>query len=227
MTPAEFGGIMNSRGGLFTDAKDYEDIIRLTTKSGKLKTGRFIPNPRSTQITTWKENRAVECKMINLLDLSKQTFGNGQKMEVSLRSDRPILLGGFYCSPVEKTTTAKVTITDIGHRNRMISSIAKSSSSVFGVPSFMGLDRFDGTTILTGSTELSPEKETFFELANRPIVIRPEHDYKIHFELNIQGSREAVYFSTKNTNPERKLDEQTKIYIQGHSLISKFKFNLL
>lgn len=208
MTLNEFREHMDANGGLFTEVKEYEDVIRLLSGSKDLKTGRFNPNPRSLNIFQWNENEALEYQMDSP---DKSIF----------LSNQPILLGGFYCAPFleRHTTEMKMTIT----QEPKVNSDDKSKSLVIMSETV--------TSYPTGKTYIECTDE-------HPIIIRPEFKYRVRLEpVKILATGHGITFGGFNyiesgLANNRIPSETTIQFPQGgtsneHPVIKCFKFNRL
>lgn len=205
MTAMEFREHMDSFDGFFVNVKEYEDVIRMLSGSKILKTGRFNPNPRSTNIFQWDESRVFKCKLMN---------NNNSSM---FSSNKPMLLGGFYCAPISEATNWRNTQVDM-----TITEEAK-------VPS----EKTNPKIILTKQIKLNAKEETYVEFADggNPIIIKPEFKYRINFKpINI-GDNTSYYAIYRSR--EIKLDDETVMQFpqegneEDRAIIKRFKFNRL
>lgn len=153
MTVKEFREHMDAYNGLFTDVAEYEDIIRMLSGSKNLKTGRFNPNPRTTNIFQWDESRIFKCKLMN---------NNNSSM---FSSNKPLLLGGFYCAPISEATNWRNTQVDM-----IITEEPKTNNA----------EKITPKIIVNKQIKLDAKEETFVEFADtgHPIVIRPDFNYR-------------------------------------------------
>lgn len=205
MTVQQFCEHMNSNDGLFTDVREYEDIIRLLSGSKELKTGRFNPKPRGSNIFQWNEEKALQCR-INYMNSS------------IFVSNKPVLLGGFYCASTSEATKWRNTQVDM-----TITQQPKDKSS----------DKSTPEVILNKRVKLSANEETFIKLAGsdeQPIIIKPEFKYHVHFKPLTTG---LFGYAAFNHCREIDLGAETTIQFpqedigEDSSLIKCFKFNCL
>lgn len=209
MTPNEFRDHMDSKGGLFTDVRDYEDVIRLISGSSDLRTGHFNPNPRSSLIP-WKENFNIECKLGSIEKFEKKQISS-ETIGAVLTSNRSILLGGFYCSQLILNNTYQ-----------------DENESTVIIKEQLNENNINPKIIHTGKIKLLDRTESYFELVNNPIVIRPEFKYTI--ELSISTQFGNYYYHKFKFDQEIKLDKETTLKVTAsgvHFIIRSFKFNLL
>lgn len=202
MTPKEFREHMDQYDGLFSDVKEYEDIIRMLSGSNDLKTGRFNPNPRSTNIFQWDENRVFKCKL------------NNSNSSVFI-SNKPMLLGGFYCAPILDIANWRSTRVDM-----TITEEAKPDSASLTVPKI----------ILGTPIELDTKEETYVELSRYSIIIKPEHKYRVSFKpVSDTFNSSFAFYLTKQI----KIDDETALIFpqdivgDDRAVIKQFKFNRL
>ncbi|KAJ6648682.1 BTB/POZ domain-containing protein 6-A, partial [Pseudolycoriella hygida] len=179
---------------------NYEDIARLTTGLGNLRTDNFNSNPRSGRII-WKENSAVKFNLFNRLNLSQESVSSGVKFGVSLRSNRPVLLGG----------------------------ICFASSSSFGLCCDNGvtvsveMKLHPTKTIHTETIQVQTNSEPYLDLSDSPIVIKPKLPYSIF--LQSRSHRNWCFSKFEN---DIKLDERTTIQLEEYcdGFIRELVFNL-
>lgn len=205
MSPAQFREHMDVYDGLFYDVKEYEDIIRMLSGSSNLKTGRFNPNPRQTNIFEWDESRVFKCKLHN------------SNSSVFI-SNKPMLLGGFYCASILeatkwRTTQVEMTITEEVNTN--------------------STDSGDQTTpkvILSMPIKLIPKEQNYIELKDYSIIIKPEHKYRVNFKpASIVSSSSYAFYHSK----EIKIDDETVVTFpqdvvgEDRAIIKQIKFNRL
>lgn len=207
MTVREFREHMDSNDGLFTDVKEYEDIIRLLSGSMDLKTGRFNPNSRCSNIFLWNEDQALECRM------------NYAYSSVFI-SNKPILLGGFYCAPISEVTKWRNTQVDM---------------TITEEPKDKTVDKSMPKPILSKQIKLSVKEETYVELSGEdehPIVIKPDFKYRINFKPSTP-TNDAFVLTLYNHCREIELGPEIKIQFpqetsgEDRSVIKCFKFNRL
>lgn len=226
MTFNEFREHMDANDGLFDDIKEYEDIIRLLSGSVDLKTGRFNPNPRSSNNFIWNEDRVLKCKTNNS---NSSVF----------TCNKPMLLGGFYCAPLSLesnwlTTEADMTITE--------------------EPMTMncnGMGKHASKVIYSQRVKLNANEETFIDFKNdksgssddnkrdgndigsdsqQPIIIRPEFKYRINFKPFGSSHFERIVY---HQSREFKLDDETLVKFpqegagNDRAIVKSFKFNRL
>ncbi|XP_031635379.1 BTB/POZ domain-containing protein 3-like [Contarinia nasturtii] len=204
MTVKEFREHMDTYNDLFTDVKEYEDIIRMLSGSKNLKTGRFNPNPRSTNIFQWDDSRVFKCKLIN----------NNNSSVFS--SNKPLLLGGFYCAPISEATNWRHTQVDM-----TITEEPKTENS----------EKICPKIIVSKQIKLDAKEETYVEFADTgtPIIIRPEFKYRINFKPITTG----LPFLIINRIREIKLDDETIMQFpqedndEDRAIIKRFNFNRL
>lgn len=205
MTATEFREHMDTYDGFFTDVKEYEDVIRLLSGSKNLKTGRFNPNPRSTNIFQWDENRVYKCKLLN---------NNNSSM---FSSNKPMLLGGFYCAPISEATN---------WRNTQV------NMTITEEPKAIGTEKTTPKIILSKQIKLDAKEETYVEFTEtgHPIIIRPEFKYRINFKPISSG--ELPFYNIYRSR-EIKLDDETIMQFpqegndEDRAIIKRFKFNRL
>lgn len=192
--------IIDSKGGLFTDVKDYVDFIRLIAGASHSKTGPFNQSPRSSKFT-WIESRTVTWNCFNRLDLCNETVEHGTTLSMTLRSSRPVLLGGFYWAPIESSDNSSKTAVKI-----------KQGLSI--------------GSIHIAYIEMKSTSEAYLDLTKNPIILRPKSEYKIYFEFS--GCERYIYYSSK-IDKKIELDNETTIEIAeaGYNIVRGFKFNLL
>lgn len=64
---------MNEIDGLFSDVKDYEDVMRLMSGSKDLKTGKFSTKLRNPfEEVAWDESKAIDCNVSD--SMNKKCF---------------------------------------------------------------------------------------------------------------------------------------------------------
>lgn len=205
MTVKEFREHMDANDGLFTDVKEYEDIIRLLSGSTDLKTGKFNPNPRSSYVFKWNEDRVLKCKPTNS---ASSVF----------TCNRPMLLGGFHCAPVSEATSWHTTQVDM---------------TVTEEPKVKSVEKSTPKVIFTKKVKLDANDETYVEFTDvdeAPIIIKPEFKYRINFKPSSASNLDTlVYYHCR----EIKLDDETVVQfpqeVEGddRSIIKRFKFNRL
>lgn len=206
MSAQEFRDHMDKYDGIFTDVKEYEDVIRMLSGSTELKTGQFNPNPRTTNIFQWDDSRVYKCKLNN----------NNSSM---FSSNKPMLLGGFNCAPISAATNWRSTQVDMA-----ITEEPKAKNAETTVPK----------VIFTKKVKLDAKDETYVDLAEtgESIIIKPEFKYRINFKPtnpSISGDFYAFYHCR-----EVKLDDETTIQFphytddgEDRAIIKRFKFNRL
>lgn len=200
--PTEFREYMDSHDGLFSDVQDYEDIIRMLSGSKQLKTGRFNPNPRSTNIFHWNENRVFKCKLMNNINSSKFT------------TNKPMLLGGFYCSPISKVTNWRNTQVEMTITEEPMNNPEKILPKV----------------ILVKPIKLNAQDETYIDFTEggNSIIIKPEFKFHIHFK-----PVQLTPFVPFKYSTDFKIDDETILQFPQDSIdgdraiIKQFKFNRL
>lgn len=204
MSVKEFCEHINSNDGLFTDVKEYEDIIRLLAGSKDSKTGRFNPNPRRSNIFHWNEDQIVQCRL------------NYPNTSVFV-SNKPILLGGFHCAPTTEATQWRNTQIDM---------------TITEEPKELSDDKpKTPVVIMSKRIKLSVKEEIYIDFTDEPpLIIRPEYKYKVHFKPVTTGT---LYNYAFNHSREIELDAETTIQFpqtgnaSDQSLIKCFKFNRL
>lgn len=203
----QFREIMDSKDELFTDAEDYEEIIRLLSTVTNLKTNRFNANRRLKSFS-WNEKRVLECNLWSAEKLRRQLESNFATTTTITSKNRAILLGGFFCSPVfrynDYYNPAHISIT-------ITQCQGNSSKDIFTSPNM----------------QIISEEELYIDLTTNPIVIRPEYRYSIRYACN---SNYQIFYNNFTFDPEIKLDKETTIKVetvQGDAIIKRFKFNLL
>lgn len=212
MTFKEFREHMDANDGLFGDVKEYEDIIRLLSGSIDLKTNRFNPNPRASNVFVWNEDRVLKCKTNNS---NSSVF----------TCNKPMLLGGFYCAPLSRetnwhTTQADMTITE--EPKMKCHEMEKQATKV----------------VYSKRVNLNANDETFVDFKSdddddddkRPIVIRPEFKYRINFKPSGSSNFERIVY---HQSREIKLDDETLVKFpqegggEDRAIVKSFKFNRL
>lgn len=202
----QFCEIMDSNDQLFSDAGDYEEVIRLLSKTA-LKTDRFNANERLKSFV-WNQERVTECNLWSAEKLNR-VVENIKYVFTSIKSNRSVLLGGFYCSPVFRyDSTNPVEIS-------------------FTIQEFLGNISKD---IFTLSKKTISEEELYIDLTMNPIVLRPEYRYNIKYVCNAN-----IVYNNFTFDPKMKLDNETTIEVESNgynnvysrAIIKRFKFNLL
>lgn len=224
MTFREFREHMDANDGLFDDIKEYEDIIRLLSGSMDLKTGRFNPNPRSSNIFLWNEDRVLKCKTNNS---NSSVF----------TCNKPMLLGGFYCAPLSLETNWHTTEADM-----TITEEPKTMKS-------NGTEKHAVKVIYCKRVQLKANDETFIDFkrdddcggnygrngdvdndVQQPIIIRPEFKYRINFKPSGSNQFERIVY---HQSREIKLDDETLVKFpqegggDDRAIVKSFKFNRL
>lgn len=205
MTATEFREHMDSYDGFFTDVKEYEDVIRMLSGSKQLKTGRFNPNSRLTNIFQWDESRVFKCKLMN---------NNNSSV---FCSNKPMLLGGFYCAPISEATNWRNTQVDM---------------TITEEPKGVGGEKTIPKVILAKQIKLDAKEETYVEFteSGEPIIIKPEFMYRINFKPI--SSSDLPYYAIYRSR-EIKLDDETVMQFpqegndEDRAIIKRFKFNRL
>lgn len=162
MTPKEFREHMDQNDGLFADVKEYEDIIRLLSGSSDLKTGKFNPNARSSNIFQWSDERAIKCTLKN----NSSVYNNSSVFS----SNKPMLLGGFYCAPLSEATNWRNT------QLEMTISEETNTKNSHKIPPRL---------ILKKTVKLDPKEETYVDFTDNGdgcIIIKPDFKYQINFK---------------------------------------------
>lgn len=205
LTPREFCEILDANGNIFTDPKDLVEVFRLTTGAKESKNARFNLKLRSSQIA-WIKSQAITYNFFNRSDLMNKTIKHGSTLNMTLRSSRPILLGGFYWAPLQILHEfPKVTVR-----------ITQESTPP--------------KDIHVADIKLESTCETDLDLSNHPILLRPEFEYKIHFKFDLNGSdSDALHYFSSKMNGDIKLGNDTIIDTgaRAYNIIRGFKFNLL
>lgn len=203
MSLDQFREILDSNDKLFTNAQDYEEIFRLLSKVTVLKTDRFNGNER-LQSFSWNQKRILESNLWSAEKLTR-IRNHFSYIETEITSNRSILLGGFYCSPIfqrDSTNSVNISIT-------IRQKFGNNSKDIFTLPNMSVIS----------------EEELYIDLTTNPIVIRPEYQYFIKYECNAY-----IMYNNFSFGPEIKLDKETTVKVQingSNAIIKRFKFNLL
>ncbi|KAJ6636352.1 BTB/POZ domain-containing protein 6-A [Pseudolycoriella hygida] len=209
MTLKEFREHMDTTDGLFSDAKEYEDIIRLLSGSTELKTGRFKANSRfQTSFFTWDEDRALKCE-INCNNSSVFTC------------NKSMLLGGFYCTKNCQIAQFDMTI------------IEKSNSWGMGEGKVIHSQRV--TLLNNDETFIEIKKANGEKGQMHHIFIRPDCKYQIKFEPHNSQPHRSFRKRFSFGRREIRLDDETVLMlkfpqetnIEDRCIINCLKFNRL
>lgn len=201
MTLVQFREIMDSEDELFTDATDYEEIIRLISQSKKLKTGRFNPNPRASNIS-WKENRVKECSSKSAPN--DYSSGSFNVCDVRIVSNRAVLLGEIICFPICSNTNTQTFTLKIQQRT------------------------FNAKEVHNQQEESRPHSEICFNFANNPVVMWPNVPYDISLQCNRSCSYTFAHIYDEEIELDADTIITVKsLSLNYYSIVKKFKFNLL
>lgn len=89
---SEFLPHFDANDGLFADAEECHDVIRLLLGSKNLKTGKFQTEPRTPLL--WIDEHAIECILIKN-EFCPELEATGPIVHI-LRTNQAILFGGFF-----------------------------------------------------------------------------------------------------------------------------------
>lgn len=189
---AEFLAHLDAAGGLFEDATEYEDVIRLLLGSKNVKTGKFQTEPRKLCQLCWNE-QAVECDLLAGPRIDRETFGSKQIVNV-MTVDGLILLEGFY--------NAKMVAHYINY-NLFVTEFSIKEQPINGL----------GETKLLYKNRLTFEdnQELYFQLKPNPIVLKPGFEY--HCEFSFESS--DIRYDRYEIRKKIKLNEHDSIYIRS------------
>lgn len=121
--------------------------------------------------------------------------------------NQPILLGGIYCEPA----------------------IFQNDSDTM-ITVYIEEKTLDGLQMLIHYYQTEQRHmETYFDLTNKPIVIRPGFPCTLSFKFGKTIDHRCIYYKSEFDN-EIRLDKQSTINLEplnNDFIIRKFKFNLL
>lgn len=213
MTHQDFITHLDANDGLFADVKECEDIMRLLLGSKNLKTGKFNTEPREPVDFSWNENQTLECNCVANLNSARGQL-QSQRFVTVLRTNRPILLGGFFNVPMSRS-----------NYNYSNSYAITVEISIKSVPRQIS-ENETPTLIDIERVTLSDHNETYFKPKNGPIVMRPDFEYLIEFYFDST----SISYHKFNLKQEIKLDNDVVIDVKPRGddlIIKRFIFNLL
>lgn len=163
---------------LFTE-DEREEIFYMISKDSDVKPEKFNDEPREyVRFEKWDEKKAVQCDRV-IKAKPTESFHYGIDKTVFF-TDRPILLGGFYCGSLfkGKENEKRVAVN--------VSIIRKQTQR-----------DTDGKTILNTTEELTFKTgiEAFVDL-RRPIMIKTDFVYEI--QLEIRGGFSVTNYDFKH-----------------------------
>lgn len=189
----DFTKCINMYPKLFTNAEDYESIIRLLSGE-KSFTGRFNPNPRSTMIT-WDVKQYLKCNLMPLIpNYSSKTL---YSKSFTLSSNHPVLLGGFEWPKISKSNhydyqsydvKIDVTITEKYKRFSKVKKVEEKNVPV--------------------------DSKAFSDFCETPVVINPEYEYCINFKIRENINRISLSYNAFEMKSEFQLNDEITIRIQ-------------
>lgn len=160
---AEFLVHYDANDGLFDDANEREDVMRLILGSKDSKTGKFQVNPRTP---LWFDEHGVEC-MFPKNGISPEYEVTGPIVHV-LKTNQAILFGGFYIVKI---------ITGNGCQSIPLRISIKEQRSGDNATSIVWkLIHSEWTTVNKMSND-------YVKLKPNPVHMKPDCEYRIEFDF--------------------------------------------
>lgn len=205
ITNAEFSKYSDEFAGLFANSEEYEDVIRLQSKSNDLKTGKFSTEPRKP----WNKH-ALESDLLPNENFNRSEFTSERIVNVVTVNDFMLLHGFYNVDICAKDDSSRSFPVELSIQQR------KTQNE-------------EPKVVYNNRLIFEANKEQYHELNPAAIILKPNFEY--HFEFVFESSNfEYLQFEI---TPEIKVIEHISIQIPSKCdnndrfILDKFNLSLL